>query len=58
VVKVIFRDDACDPIPWTQQTRFGRYTGVTFTDVHVVALADAPSRAVDRRLCPWTPRGT
>jgi acetolactate synthase-1/2/3 large subunit len=41
VVNVIFRDDAYNLIQWKQQTRFGRYGGVTFTNPDFVTFAHA-----------------
>ena len=41
VVNVIFRDDAYNLIQWKQQTRFGRTSGIGFSNPDFVALAHA-----------------
>ncbi len=41
VVNVIVRDDAYNLIQWKQQTRFGRTSGVAFSNPDFVALAGA-----------------
>ena len=41
VVSVIFRDDAYNLTQWKQQTRFGRASGVSFSNPDFVALAHA-----------------
>jgi acetolactate synthase I/II/III large subunit len=41
VVNVIFRDDAYNLIAWKQQQRFGRHTGVQFSNPDFVTLAQA-----------------
>ncbi|HSE92373.1 MAG TPA: acetolactate synthase large subunit [Methylomirabilota bacterium] len=41
VVTVIFRDDAYNLTEWKQQTRFGRTSGVAFSNPDFVALAAA-----------------